>query len=414
MIDLNEYTPPEYACRCGKTHTAYTRRIETGEGAMKKLPEVCKELVAQGRVGIACDENVRTIAEEAERLLVRAGYRTKLFCSAPGDAYGQSQTLSGASEDVRLWVAVGCGSVADAVRYVANARKNEWVLVLTAPTTDAVLYPYCEFVRNGTRETFPAAPPIAAIADYTVIENAPKFTIAAGYGTLLSKLVRTFDFYFDKLTDKRRCSYLTSEFEENLTDFFNTQSCESVSLRVCRTLLRLGIISQLADEIDFCQGSEYFSSLCLRSRCGNSRLTGENAAICSFLSYCVLDSYLAVSPEDLFIPSSLPEHIRFLDKQCGQNGITLLSHAKRNRGSEADLYVLKEYAPDLDAKLRELFGNAKGSARQFRRLYDDAGYWLGSYCTRDVALRTVCAASAAYGEGLLSSLVFAGALGQAV
>lgn len=412
MIDLNNYTPPEKACKCGKTHAAYTKTIILSDSAIEKLPEVCKQIISQCRIGIVCDENVKGVAAEAESLLVRAGYRTRTFTLPADFVFSRKNTeqLINTSEDLRLWLAVGCGSIADAVRYASSCRGNEWILFPTAPTTDAMLYPYCDFFEDGARVTVKANPPVAVVGDYTAIESAPKYTVAAGYGTLVSKLLRAFDFAFDKVTDKRRCSFLTDEFCETVTDFFCNQSCELMPPRILRTLLKLGIIAQLADEEDFCQGGEYFAARCLKAQCDDKRLTGENAMICTLVSYCILDSYLSASPEDLFIPSSLPEHFRYLDKNCGISSVRLLGRPRRASGCEESLYVLKEYAGDLGGKIKEYFGNAKGLARQFRRLYDDAGYWLGSYCSCDTALKTVCCANAAVGEGLLSSVVIAGAL----
>ena len=414
MIDLNDYAAPVSNCKCGKTHTAYTRTIELGDNAIEKLPEVCKSIIAQCRVGIVFDENTRPIAERAESLLVRVGYRTRSFCYPAGfeSTREQSKKLTESSEDLRLWIAVGTGSIADTVRYAASCRGNEWVLVPTAPTTDAMLYPQCDYFENGVRTVAKAIPPIAVVADYTVLEHAPKFTVAAGWGTLMSKLMRAFDLYFDALTDKKHCSYLTEAFNDNLLEFFNTQSCESLAPRICRTLIRLGLIAQLADDGDFCQGGEYFAARCLAYQTGNKRLIGENAMICTLTAYCILDSYLKTSPEDLYVPASASEYFRYLDKQCGLSNVSLLRTAKSNTSKEANIYVLKEYAGDLDEKLHSLLGNLKGSAKQFRRLYDDAGYWLGSYCTVESALRTVCAAYAATADGLLSSLVLGGALSE--
>lgn len=412
MTDLNGYSPIEYCCKCGKTHRSYTRAVVTEDNALEKLPSVCKDVLAEGRLGIVCDENVRPIAERAESLLARAGYMTRLYALPAGfsDLRAQAHKLVEAREDVRLWVAVGTGSIADTVRYAASQRANEWVLVLTAPTTDSVLYPYCDFFENGERLVVRANPPIAVVADYTVISSAPKFTIAAGYGTLLSKLLRSFDFTFDQVTGKGRCEYLTREFCENVAYYFDTQSCESDSLRICRSLIRLGIVAQLADEEDFCQGGEYFAARCLGARTGGKRLTGENSAICAFVGYCILNSYLATSPDDLFIPSSLPEYFRYLDKNCDLNNIKLLAGAKVRHDSEAHLYVLREYSGDLLSKLRELFAGVKGYTRHFRRMYEDAGYWLGSYCDTSAAVQTVTAAYAAFGDGLLSSMARGGAL----
>ncbi len=412
MTDLNGYSQTEYRCKCGKTHRSYTKTVIAEDDALEKLPSVCKDILAEGRLGIVCDENVRHIAERAESLLARAGYMTKLFILPAGfaDIREQSEKLVKAREDVRLFVAVGTGSIADVVRYAASERGNEWVLVLTAPTTDSVLYPYCDFYENGERIVVRANPPIAAVADYTVISDAPKFTIAAGYGTLLSKLLRSFDFAFDEVTGKGRCAYLTREFCENVAYYFDTQSCESDSLRICRSLLRLGIVAQLADEDDFCQGGEYFAARCLMSRYGDARLVGENAAICAFIGYCILESYLGTSPDDLFIPASLPDYFRYLDKNCKLNNIKLLAGAKVRSASEAHLYVLREYSEDLLAKLRELFAGVNGYTRHFRRMYEDAGYWLGSYCDTRAAVQTVTAAYAAFGDGLLSSISRGGAL----
>ena len=416
MIDLNGYTAPEFACKCGKTHSARTERIITCDDAIQQLPEVCKEILAEGRVGIVGDENVKTVAYDVERVLVRAGYRTRAFILPAGftSTREQAEKLADSGEDVRLWVAVGCGSIADTVRYCAFCRSDEWVMFPTAPTTDAVLFPYCDYTENGVRITIKADPPRALVADYSVIENAPGYTVAAGYGTLLSKLTRAFDFAFDGITDKKYCKTLTREFTETVTEFFGAESCESISLRICRTLIRLGVIAQLADEEDFTTGGGYFAARCLKTQFKDERLIGENAAISSFTAYCILEGYLKHNPFDLYIPSSLPEYFRYLNKNCGLSCISLLKEGGKSGKDEAHLYVLQEYAEDLLNALRTLYGNVKSKTKQFRRLYEDAGYWLGSYCSCDEAFKTVAAAYAAGGDGLLSSLALGGALESVV
>ena len=416
MIDLNGYAAPEFGCKCGKTHAAYTSRIVVCDGAMQKLPEACREILAEGRVGIVGDENVKNITYDVERTLVRAGYRTRAVILPSGftSTREEAEKLANGGEDIRLWVAVGCGSVADAVRYCAFCRSEEWVSFPTAPTTDSLLFPYCDYTENGVRVTVRATPPRALVADYSVIENAPGYTVAAGYGTLLSKLMRAFDFAFDGITDKKYCRKLTHEFTETVTSFFTVESCENIALRICRTLIKLGVIAQLADDEDFTTGGGYFAARCLKTKFNDARLIGENAAISAFTAYCILDGYLKYSPDDLFIPASLPEYYRYLSKNCGLSAVSLLGKGKKEGGGEAHLYVLKEYSEDLLNSLHTLFGNVKGKAKQFRRLYDDAGYWLGSYCSYDAALKTVAAAYAAGGDGLLSSLALGGALENAL
>lgn len=413
MIHLNDYNAIQTQCKCGKTHSTYTKGIFYCENAIEKIAEACKSVISFGRIGLVFDENLASYGNQCESELKKEGYCVSVFTFPQGyeSTLASCDDLITSREDIRLWIALGTGTIANTVRYSAFQRGNEWICFLTAPTTDSVMYASSEFFENGVKSVFVCKPPVCVVIDQNIISNAPKECIAAGYGTLFSKLLTAFDIVFDETTSCRRCRYIAEEFKENLLDFFQTQSCEQIEQRICRSLVRIGLVTQLSGDDDYSVGVEYDCALALGEYASDKRLVGENLMLATLTSYCVYSAYLSLLPDDLYIPCDITEQLRWLDKNCNLDMINLLSERQTDCEDAAKLYVLKEYGEDLNSALNSLFSGIKGKIKQFKRLYKDAGFWLCRYVSKEDLFKVVTTACVLSKKpNLLRSIKLGGAL----
>lgn len=409
MINIEDYSQIKFSCKCGKIHSSYTKHIICESGAINKIADLCKLSLKCGTLGIVYDKKLSSCAGSIEEILKSNSYKTILFEFDDKDDIKTCNALLNAQEDIRLWIAIGTGKIANCVKYVSSQRHNEWICVMSAPTTDSILYPYSEYIHDCKRELIECNPPVSLIADLDIIQNAPKQCIASGYGTLVSKLLRLFDLKAEKIVKDNDCNELYNIFNENLMEFFENQSATSLQTKICVTLIRLGIISQFCP-IDYLQGVEY-DIACDLCNLKKERLLGENLMLICITVFCVLRSYLANQPDNLFIPCDINKKIRYLDKQCNKNSLVTYANYKKDQYSASYMLITKEYADDLICDLNYYLSAMKGKIKCFRRIYKDLGLWLGEYMTIENLHDIVCAsASVSNKSSLFKSIVLSGAI----
>jgi glycerol-1-phosphate dehydrogenase [NAD(P)+] len=84
-------------------------------------------------------------------------------------------------------VAVGSGTIHDAVRFVAHKMNRVFLSVPTAPSVDGFSSVGAPLIIGGFKQTIPACAPEAIFADLTLLSKSPRAMIAAGFGDMLGK-----------------------------------------------------------------------------------------------------------------------------------------------------------------------------------------------------------------------------------
>lgn len=377
-IRLDEYSPPAVADK-----TAYTRAVVCKEHAMNDLAHTAATFLAAGSVAVLFDRQVNELGNIAAEQLRKAGYVVQAKCADADEAL---------REDIRLVVAVGGGSVADVAKIAATERGIDWIYMMTCASTDSALYPYTECVTDGVRSVAPCVPPIAVVADLSCVVAAPKNCTAAGYGTLFSKLLVLFSLRAAALPDGRH-DPAENMLADNLLPFFDESSAEHIAVRIARTLIRIGLIAQCAP-IDFLQREEYNAALVLSAYKDKTRLIGEDAMLASAAIALIYAAYFSHAPADLFVPCGYVEDFRLLDKLCKRDMLASIRDFERDDDCARKLFVLHEYRAELSSSLGALLGKTASCARTFRRIYGDAGFWLGEYVTPDLLARLVSLSAA--------------------
>ena len=101
-------------------------------------------------------------------------------------------------------IAVGSGTIHDAVRYTAHEMHVPFVSVPTAASVDGFVSTVAAMTLGGFKVTTPAVAPVLVVADIDIIKNAPYALTAAGVGDMLGK--------YTSLCDWKISSLLTNEY----------------------------------------------------------------------------------------------------------------------------------------------------------------------------------------------------------
>ena len=112
---------------------------------------------------------------------------TRRLCISSNDI-DAIKSIERAVEDnnINLAVAVGGGKVIDTVKYACSRLSKPVLVIPTTLSNDGISSPVS--VVRMVRESVSVKPPIGIIVDIGIVKNAPKHTILAGIGDLISNI----------------------------------------------------------------------------------------------------------------------------------------------------------------------------------------------------------------------------------
>lgn len=343
--------------------------IYTGRGLLAALPEAVDGMTGGGRVLLVRDGEGREVAGRAEELLKGFGFRVTAKDAADADK---------AEECCLLALGIGGGEAADAAKRAAKELGAECALFPVVPCEDGLL------TGGGVR---------AVYLDDDVLGAAPADSRAAAAGFILSAPVRRFeDAYAAKVLARKPVNVWDFSFSEE-------EPPSAAALKVMKTGLADGTY---APDVT----ADMLRCIAL-SRGKTPRRKGEYvfAAACALAAF--YKAYLSSPAIDTLVPA---DHGAALDE------IARLTGGEKGKLMQAfDIfdvsgyfrinYILGEYRMDLLAELSS--SDLGGAERKWRRMYDDAGFWMKSAFTSGDMIRAMALAGELSG-GLLA---FAAATG---
>ena len=303
-----------------------------------KISAVSKE----GAICIVYDKKLKDIALKVGDCLRKL--KRRIFLCELDKTKPQDNTMP---DYIRYIIAVGCGYAAYRADAISRAFSIPWSMVFTAPTTDTILQ---------------GKSPKHVFIDKNMMINCEKRLIAAGFGALFARRVSTFESEFERVV-------LSSGDGAKLLDVKGEiDVCSlAVALLELSTQKRSMSSAECAARIMYAKAVE---------RGVTPLLVGEYEFILA--SYILkLYSLLLSSPAlDVCLPATREEHFEVLAKiGCD----FLVKQPKSIDFFETNSYfrisyILSEYRTDLLDKLRLV--DSKTAQRTWRRVYDDAGYFL--------------------------------------
>lgn len=359
-----EVTPfPALMCKVGETE------VYTGRALRESLGEYLDALAGGGRVLVTWDGEGENEAKRTTEALRGFGLRV----TEKPDA-----DVCEAEENCLVVLGVGGERAASAAKRAAADRGADCVLMPVIPCEDGLL--------AGGRVT-------AVCLDAEVLEGAPRDSLAAAAGILFALPLRRFeDVYAEKVLAEPHA-------EERVSAPSEGDGIADTAVKV----MRAGASGRrYAADVT----AEMLRLIAL-SKGKKPRRKGEYVFVAACALAAFYKAYLSSPAADTLIPA---DHCRALDELVRLNG-----------GEEGNIiqafdifdvsgyfrinYILGEYRLDLIA---ELAGAELGtSARRWRRMYDDAGFWMKSAFTSGDMIRAMALAGETAG-GLLG---FASATG---
>lgn len=279
-------------CACGKVHGTSLKYAVIEKNAIQKLPCVIAALGDFKNVVMICDENTyKAAGKKAEEF---CNFK-KTVCLSPEGLHATENAVEKAEsfiDECDLLVAIGSGTIHDITRFIAHKRNIDFVSVPTAASVDGFVSGVAAMTWHGVKRTFPAVPPVALVADSTVISKAPYYLTASGVGDLLGKYTALFDWRVSSmLTGEYICEYIIDlemkaikEVVDNLEKIkaMDDDAVESLTYG----LVLSGIAMQMAGNSRPASGSEHHVSHLIEMETvvkGNTACHGEKVGVATAL-----------------------------------------------------------------------------------------------------------------------------------
>lgn len=330
--------------------------IFAGKNILPSLPVTVAKILEDGLIVLLYDKGTAAIAERVEAELKGYGYRV--------GAYDADKDFQ-AEEYARLVVGVGAGRVAECAKRTARGLDVGCVLVITAPSSD------CFLKGGGVSQVY---------LDEQVLEACPARCVAAGWGILLSRPLERFEEYFNaKVLSKGTVR------EERAAEL----PADADNLTLALRLLEVGAEER---EVSACDATARLLATIAAERGKEVRLHGEY----KFLAACTLavfySGFLSSPAIDTLPPADHDGALEELSRLTGEPREKLCHSFDffDVSGYFRINYILSEYRLDLLERLSGL--DLRSSERRWRRLYEDAGYWLKSALTARDMMRAMALA----------------------
>ena len=174
-------------------------------GALNKLPATLAGY--HGEILLIADDRTYEVAgKKVAAILKTAGHSIRECVLHRGTALVPDEDAlaeigAALGDGTALLLAVGAGSITDLTRFISFKAGKPFIAVPTAPSMDGYASPVAVLTIKGFKQTLPAAPPVAIVADPEIMATAPPLMIQAGLGDLLGKYTALADWKLSQIVN---------------------------------------------------------------------------------------------------------------------------------------------------------------------------------------------------------------------
>ncbi len=349
--------------------------VVVGNNVFLTIPDKILAVSKEGAICIVYDKKLKEKAlmvGDSLRKLSRRIFLCELDKTKPQD--------NAMPDYIRYIIAVGCGYAAYRADAISKSLGIPWSMVLTAPTTDTILQ---------------SKSPKHVFIDKNMMINCEKRFVAAGFGALFARRISSFESEFERVVlangDGAKLLDLKGELD----------ACSlAVALLELSTQKRTMSSAECAAHIMYAEAVENGEK---------PLLVGEYEFILASYILKLYSTLLSSLSLDVCLPPVREEHIEELSKtHCDFLVNTPKSIDFFDTNSYFKIsYILSEYRTDLLDKLHMV--DSKTAQRTWRRIYDDAGYFLKSTVSVD-DIRKATLLAGSVNDNLLGYFYATGAL----
>lgn len=363
-------------------------REEFGKGNVKRIGAILSKTFDKGNVLVVFDERSEGVSDEVVRRLFQDGYFVRT-----AKTEGKPEKLPKIDECIKYIVGVGGGAVADDARLLARRQNVGYSLVMTAPDNDNFAsdgaYILCDYVHTGA--------PDFVLIDEDIVEKATGVETASGYGRVFSCLVSLFDVDFKKLMfNKDFDDAKVNALADGIKVFEAKKGDDNFKTRLARLLF---FISLAKNDLDMKAESADAVARVMSVKFGRS--FGENSFLSAYMILNVYRLYLESDAVDTLIPEDIALTLKTLEKMRVVNYNKYMSELSITTATDylKQTFILSEYRREMYERLDGM--ELTAVARFWRRLYDDAGFWLKRYADTEELFKVMALASELSEGGLL-------------
>ncbi len=263
------------------------RSVHIGHNIIETAAEKIDSLELDKNGVLVCDEVTRRIAgERLKDQMIDHGYKIHIF-----EISGANQeSIDGANEIIesqgaRFTIGVGGGRPIDVAKYTAFMNQIPFISVPTAASHDGIVSGRASIHQGGRAKSMEARPPIALLADTSIIVGSPFRLLAAGCGDVISNYAAVKDWELShRLTNEHFSSYsatLSRMSAELLIHDADTLKVglEEAAWKVVKALLASGVAMAIAGSSRPASGAEHMFSHTLDHIMEKPALHGEQCAL---------------------------------------------------------------------------------------------------------------------------------------
>ncbi len=264
------------------------RIVVTGPGVLEQLPAVIAELDLPERGLIVCDSNTLKIAgRQVNEYLEIGGHQMKKVV-VKGANSQELLRVEDALDGMDFLIGVGGGRPIDLAKQAGFNKNIPFVSIPTAASHDGFGSARSSIRQAGRKTSMQAIPPIAVVADTTIISRAPSRLLAAGVGDIVSNQTAVLDWRLDgQKADYSEYAAALSEMAAQLVEDgiekVASGTEEGVRL-VVKALISSGVAMSIAGTSRPASGGEHKFSHWLDANSDNPALHGEQCGLGSIVT----------------------------------------------------------------------------------------------------------------------------------
>lgn len=264
------------------------RIVVTGPGVLEQLPAVIAELDLPERGLIVCDSNTLKIAgRQVNEYLEIGGHQMKKIV-VEGANSQELLRVEDAVDGIDFLIGVGGGRPIDLAKQAGFNKNIPFVSIPTAASHDGFGSARSSIRQAGRKTSMQAIPPIAVVADTTIISRAPSRLLAAGVGDIVSNQTAVLDWRLDgQKADYSEYAAALSEMAAQLVEDgiekVASGTEEGVRL-VVKALISSGVAMSIAGTSRPASGGEHKFSHWLDANSDNPALHGEQCGLGSIVT----------------------------------------------------------------------------------------------------------------------------------
>ena len=264
------------------------RIVVTGPGVLEQLPAVIAELDLPERGLIVCDSNTLKIAgRQVNEYLEIGGHQMKKIV-VEGANSQELLRVEDALDGIDFLIGVGGGRPIDLAKQAGFNKNIQFVSIPTAASHDGFGSARSSIRQAGRKTSMQAIPPIAVVADTSIISKAPKRLLGAGVGDIISNQTAVLDWRLDgQKADYSEYAAALSEIAAQLVEDgiekVASGTEEGVRL-VVKALISSGVAMSIAGTSRPASGGEHKFSHWLDANSDNPALHGEQCGLGSIVT----------------------------------------------------------------------------------------------------------------------------------